>query len=141
MYFLNVSVCTGKTSTCLIHVDVFPVHTGAFRMYTRRVFQPDTPHTSTPPHPPHTTHTPHTHTPHPRHPPQTPHTTPHNTRRRQHNDTTTTTQVHSKSLPLELHITKFNAAYYKHNPLITYKMGLFSNPNFVMHYCVSCFDH
>ena len=36
VYIRCVPVCTGNTSTCLIHVDVLPVHTETFWMYTRR---------------------------------------------------------------------------------------------------------
>ena len=70
---LHMPVCTGNTSTCSIHVDVLPVHTGRFESThggglgsTHGGFLRDTPHTQpqhlTPHHRHHTTTTPHAHT-------------------------------------------------------------------------------
>ena len=39
VYVQNVPVCTGTTPTGCTHVDVLPVHTGTFWMYTRFFFQ------------------------------------------------------------------------------------------------------
>ena len=47
VYIQNVSVCTGKTPTCFIHVDVLPVHMGGRFECTHGggFFQRATPHT------------------------------------------------------------------------------------------------
>ena len=79
MYVQNVAVCTGTTRTCFntcarnagIHGDVLNVHTEAFFLKSKRVFQRFTPHHNTA----HTTQTTH-HT-------TTQDTTPHGDRQRQ----------------------------------------------------------